>query len=241
MTYYIETTSLTKKFGDLVAVAELNLTVGAGEIYGLLGPNGAGKTTTVKMLCGIITPTSGSANVLGHKIDRSITPLIGYMPQETALYVDLTIRENLTFFGKIFGLHKDKIEERKRALLEFIHLEKFADTLVVNLSGGMKHRVSLACALLHEPKLLFLDEPTVGIDPELRVSFWDYFSELKESGISILITTHYMDEAGRCDRIGFMRGGRLIAEGRPSELLQSSNTESLEDAFLEFAKGISAT
>ncbi|MGB8311508.1 MAG: ABC transporter ATP-binding protein [Halobacteriota archaeon] len=241
MTYYIETTFLTKKFGDLTAVDKLNLKIRAGEIYGLLGPNGAGKTTTVKMLCGLIRPTSGGANVLEHKIDKSITPFIGYMPQETALYLDLTVRENLTFFGKIFGLRKDKIQERERELLKFIHLEKFADTLVNNLSGGMKHRVSLACALLHEPKLLFLDEPTVGIDPELRVSFWNYFIELKESGISMLITTHYMDEAGRCDRIGFMRGGRLIAEGVPSELLQSTNTESLEDAFLEFAKGISAT
>lgn len=241
MTHYIEATFLTKKFGGLTAVDKLNLTVGAGEIYGLLGPNGAGKTTLVKMLCGITAPTSGGANVLGHKIDKSVTPLIGYMPQEMALYLNLTVRENLTFFGKIFGLRKDKIQEREGVLLKFIHLEKFADALVANISGGMKNRVSLACALLHEPKLLFLDEPTVGIDPELRVSFWDYFSTLKESGITILITTHYMDEAGRCDRIGFMRGGHLIAEGRPSELLQFSNTESLEDAFLEFAKGISAT
>jgi ABC-2 type transport system ATP-binding protein len=241
MTHSVEATSLTKKFGDLTAVDKLDLTIGAGEIYGLLGPNGAGKTTVVKILCGLMTATSGEARVLGHKIDRSITPLIGYMPQETALYLDLTIRENLAFFGKIFGLSKDKIEEREKALLKFIHLEKFADTLVDHLSGGMKHRVSLACALLHEPQLLFLDEPTVGIDPELRVSFWDYFSELKESNISMLITTHYMDEAGRCDRIGFMREGHLMAEGKPSELLKLTNTTSLEDAFLEFARRSNAT
>jgi ABC-2 type transport system ATP-binding protein len=241
MIYYVETTSLTKKFGDLTAVDKLDLTIGAGEIYGLLGPNGAGKTTVVKILCGLLTATSGEARVLGHKIDRSITPLIGYMPQETALYLDLTVRENLAFFGKIFGLSKGKVKEREKALLKFINLEKFADTLVVNLSGGMKHRVSLACALLHEPELLFLDEPTVGIDPELRVSFWDYFSELKEGNISMLITTHYMDEAGRCDRIGFMREGHLIAEGKPSDLLELTNTESLEDAFLEFARRSNAT
>jgi ABC-2 type transport system ATP-binding protein len=241
MTYYVETTSLTKKFGDLTAVDKLDLTIGAGEIYGLLGPNGAGKTTLVKILCGLMTATSGEARVLGHKIDGSIKPLIGYMPQETALYLDLTARENLTFFGKIFGLSKDKIAEREEALLKFINLEKFADTLVDNLSGGMKHRVSLACALLHEPELLFLDEPTVGIDPELRVSFWDYFSKLKEDNISMLITTHYMDEAGRCDRIGFMREGHLIAEGKPSELLELTDTTSLEDAFLEFARRSNAT
>ncbi len=241
MTYYVEASSLTKKFGDLTAVDKFNLTIDAGEIYGLLGPNGAGKTTVVKMFCGLMAATSGEARVFGHKIDRSITPLIGYMPQETALYLDLTIRENLAFFGKVFGLSKDKIEEREQSLLKFIHLEKFADTLVDRLSGGMKHRVSLACALLHEPKLLFLDEPTVGIDPELRVSFWDSFHELKESNISMLITTHYMDEAGRCDRIGFMREGHLMAEGKPRELLELTNTTSLEDAFLEFARRSNAT
>ncbi len=234
----VETKNLTKKYGDFTAVNNLNLRVNRGEIYGLLGPNGAGKTTTIKMLCGLLMPTSGDAYVLERKIpDKMCTaPFIGYMPQEIALYVGLTVHQNIEFYGKIFGLNKTKIEEREEELLKFIDLEEWRDELVGNLSGGMKHRVSLACTLIHDPKLLFLDEPTVGVDPELRVSFWNYFNELKDSGITILITTHYMDEARRCDRIGFMREGCLIGEGAPEELLDITKTDSLEDAFLEFSK-----
>lgn len=203
----------------------------------MLGPNGAGKTTTIKMLCGLLMPTSGDAYVLERKIpDKMCTaPFIGYMPQEIALYVGLTVNQNIEFYGKIFGLNKTKIEEKEEELLRFIDLEEWGDELVGNLSGGMKHRVSLACTLIHDPKLLFLDEPTVGVDPELRVSFWKYFNELKDRGITILITTHYMDEARRCDRIGFMREGCLIGEGTPEELLNITKTDSLEDAFLEFS------
>jgi ABC-2 type transport system ATP-binding protein len=237
MTQSIRTISLTKKFGKLTAVNNLNLRVGSGEIYGLLGPNGAGKTTVIKMLCGLLSPTSGEAYVLGERVpNKNILPLIGYMPQEIALYSGLTVHQNMAFFGGIYGVKKDRLKERKRALLKFINLEKFADELVVNLSGGMQQRVSLACTLLNGPKLLFLDEPTVGVDPKLRASFWDYFFRLKESGVSIVITTHYMDEARRCDRIGFMREGILIAEGPPQELLHVTTTDSLEDAFLEFTK-----
>lgn len=237
MTQSIQTSSLTKKFGKLTAVNNLNLRVGAGEIYGLLGPNGAGKTTVIKMLCGLLPPTSGEAYVLGERIpNRSIATFIGYMPQEIALYFGLTVRQNMEFFAGIYGVKKDKFKEREKTLLKFINLEDFADELVINLSGGMQQRVSLACTLLNGPKLLFLDEPTVGVDPKLRVSFWDYFYELKESGVTVIITTHYMDEARRCDRIGFMRGGILIAEGSPQELLRATTTDSLEDAFLAFTK-----
>lgn len=236
-TFPVETKNLTKRFGSFTAVDDLDLSVRKGEIYGLLGPNGAGKTTTIKMLCGILKPTSGDAYVLGRKVPDKITAVsIGYMPQETALYPGLTVHQNMQFLGELFGLEKSKIGEREKKLLKFIDLEKWRDELVGNLSGGMKHRVSLACVLIHEPKLLFLDEPTVGIDPDLRVSFWKYFNELKLQDRTIMITTHYMDEARRCDRVGFMQKGHLIAEGEPKELLTVTNTDSLEDAFLKFSR-----
>lgn len=237
MEYFIQIASLNKKYGKFNAVNNLNLKIRAGEIYGLLGPNGAGKTTAIKMICGLSRPTAGEIHVLGKRIpDDSLAQLIGYMPQETALYLGLTVHQNIAFFGEIYGYQQREIETREQELLRFIDLEKFADELVINLSGGMKHRVSLACALFHKPKLVLLDEPTVGVDPELRISFWDYFGELKKNGRTILITTHYMDEARRCDRIGFMRNGTLIAEGAPAELLSYTDTDTLEDAFLIFAK-----
>lgn len=231
-----ELKELTKKYGNFAAVDKLNLRVERGIIYGLLGPNGSGKTTTIKALCGLLRPSEGEVYVLGKKVpDRSIAPLIGYMPQETALYLGLTVHQNMGLYGEVFGLDARRISEREKELLTFINLEKWRDKLVANLSGGMKHRVSLACALIHQPDLLFLDEPTVGIDPELRVSFWDYFTRLKEKGITILITTHYLDEAHHCDKIGLLREGKLIAEGTPRELLQITGTSSLEDAFLKFS------
>ena len=233
----IQTSSLTKKFGNFTAIDDLTLNIRKGEIYGLLGPNGAGKTTTIRLLCGLIKYKEGEAFVLDKKIpDNHISQYIGYMPQETALYEGLSVRQNMEFYGEIFDLKKGKIKERIAELLKFIDLEKWREELVGNLSGGMKHRVSLACTLIHEPQVLFLDEPTVGVDPELRVSFWDYFNSLKENGITILITTHYMDEARHCDRIGFMKSGRLIAEGEPDVIMETSSTNSLEDAFLKFSR-----
>lgn len=230
----IETENLTKKFGTLIAVNSLNLGVQEGEIFGLIGPNGSGKTTTIKMLCGLLLPTSGTASVLGRTVpDKRITRSIGYMPQEMALYVGLTVHQNIELYGKIFGFKKDEIDEREKMLLKFINLEKWRDILVENLSGGMRHRVSLVCALIHHPHVLFLDEPTVGVDPELRASFWNYFNDLKERNTTILLTTHYMDEASHCDRVGFMKRGGLIAEGTPQELLDATGTDSLEDAFLK--------
>lgn len=235
--YMVETRDLVKKYGKFTAVDRLDLRVKRGEIYGLLGPNGAGKTTTIKMLCGLLKITSGEAHVVGKQVpDRRIAPDVGYMPQETALYPGLTVHQNIKFFGEIFGLGKREIKDREQSLLEFINLVEWRDELVGNLSGGMKHRVSLACALVHMPPLLLLDEPTVGVDPELRVSFWDYFNEIKGHDRTIVITTHYMDEAGRCDRIGFMRNGSLIAEGTVGELLGLAKTDGLEDAFMRFSK-----
>ena len=237
MEYCVRAAALTKNFGDLCAVNDLNFDIRLGEVYGLLGPNGAGKTTVIKILCGVLAPTSGEVYVLAKKMpNRGIARLIGYMPQETALYAGLTVHQNVKFFGEIYKLTASAIKRREATLLRLIDLEQFADQLVANLSGGMKHRVSLACALLQEPQLLFLDEPTVGVDPELRVTFWDHFNSLKENGTTVLISTHYMDEARRCDRIGFMKEGRIIAEGVPDELLQRTATDSLEDAFLEFSR-----
>lgn len=237
MDYVIETDSLSKKYGDIVVLDNLNLKVKKGEVYGLLGPNGAGKTTTIKILCGLTNPSTGQAKVLQKIVpSKDLAPSIGYMPQETALYMGLTISQNLEFFGSIFGLKNQQIQKRINEILQFIQLEKWRDALVGNLSGGMKHRVSLGCTLMHQPDILFLDEPTVGVDPELRNSFWDYFNLLKKRGVTILITTHYMDEARHCDRIGFVRRGRLIAEGEPLHLLEITSTDSLEDAFLKFSK-----
>jgi len=233
----VQATSLVKRFANFVAVDHISFDVKKGEIYGLLGPNGSGKTTTIKILCGLLRPSSGEAHVLGRKVpDTRTASSIGYMPQELAMYRGLTVHENLVFYGEVFGLSKQQIEAREQALLRLIDLQDFKDTLVDHLSGGMQHRTSLACALLHEPQLLFLDEPTIGVDPDLRASFWRYFEQLRDQGITILITTHYMDEARHCDRIGFMREGRLIAEGSPQELLELTHTDSLEDAFLSYAQ-----
>lgn len=235
--YAVETRQLVKRFGRFTAVDRLDLRIPRGMVYGLLGPNGSGKTTTIRMMCGLARPTSGEVEVLGRPMpDRAVTSSIGYMPQETAIYQGITVHQNLAFFGRIQGLTRADIAQREDELLAFINLEKWRGELVANLSGGMKHRVSLACAMLHRPSLLVLDEPTVGVDPELRATFWEYFGTLRDAGTTILITTHYMDEANHCDRIGFLRQGRLIAEGTPQEIRERTSTASLEDAFLAFVR-----
>lgn len=235
--YSVETSELTKKYGNFLAVNNMNLKVQKGEIYGLLGPNGAGKTTLIKMLCSVLIPSSGKARVMGVKVpDGDIASQIGYMPQETGIYPGLTVEQNLNFYGRIFNLEKTEMEKKENELLQFVDLLRWKNEMAENLSGGMKHRLSLACTLMHQPQLLFLDEPTVGVDPELRVSFWNYFNQLREKGVTILMTTHYMDEARHCDRIGFMQRGNLIAENTPTKLLRESGKDSLEDAFLMFSQ-----
>lgn len=235
--FAIETKNLTKKFGTFTALDSLNLKIENGAIHGLLGPNGAGKTTAIKILCGLLKPSGGEAYIFGKKVpDRSILPQIGYMPQEIALYTELSVHHNLSLYGELYGMSRNRIAEREQELLQFIALEKWKDEPVSNLSGGMKHRVSLACSMIHEPKLLFLDEPTVGVDPELRASFWEYFNKLKATGITIVLTTHYMDEAQHCDKIGLLRLGKLIAEGAPAEITHMTNTTNLEDAFLALSR-----
>ncbi len=232
----VKTDNLTKCYGNFKAVDGLDLHVKKGEIYGLLGPNGAGKTTVIKILGGLLKKTSGTAEVLEMEVpNKQVSANIGYMPQETAMYLGLTVHQNIEFFGQLFGLDKEQIARREAELLKFVDLVDWKDELVQKLSGGMKHRVSLACALIHEPEVLFLDEPTVGVDPKLRVNFWNFFTKFKENGKTIIITTHYMDEARHCDRVGFMRQGKLIAEGAPVDLMKEAGTDSLEDAFLKFS------
>jgi ABC-2 type transport system ATP-binding protein len=233
----IETTNLVKRFGQFTAVDGVDLKVREGEVYGLLGPNGSGKTTIIKMLCGLIAQTGGEMSVLGKRVpDKWTMASIGYMPQETAIYMDNTVGENLRLFADVCGVPRDKLAEREAELLKFVDLTDWKGALVSTLSGGMRHRASLACALVHEPRVLFLDEPTVGVDPELRAEFWNYFNGLAAKGVTVVITTHYMDEAGHCTRAGLLRQGRLIAEGAPKDLRSMTGTESLEDAFLKLAR-----
>jgi ABC-2 type transport system ATP-binding protein len=234
----IHVNKLTKDFDELTAVSNLDMRISKGTLYGLVGPNGSGKTTTIKMLVGLLKPTSGEATILGEKIPiKKNISRISYMPQETAVYSDLTVHENLEMFAGLYSMDKSSFARRENELLSMTDLEERKDSLVSELSGGMRHRTSLACSLIHDPEIMFLDEPTVGVDPELRVGFWKYFSDLKARGKTIIITTHYMDEATKCDLVGMMRAGRLIAEGTPKELLNSTNTSDLESAFLAFAKG----
>jgi len=235
--YAVKTDKLRKEFDGLVAVDDLNLSVMRGILYGMIGPNGSGKTTTIKMLMGIQRPTKGTGSILGECIPvKDNIQKIGYMPQEMAVYYDLSIHENLELFAELYSVKKEDFQRREKDLLEMVDLVERKDDAVSKLSGGMKHRVSLACTLVHEPEVLFLDEPTVGVDPELRAGFWEYFGKLKERGKTIIMTTHYMDEAVKCDVVGMMRAGRLIAEGTPDELLARTATGNLEDAFLFYSR-----
>ena len=236
MSHIILTENLTKKYGSFVALDKLSLNIEKGEIFGLLGPNGAGKTTFIKLLLGLLQPTFGKSKIFDTETPNDIiSPRIGYMPQEIALYLDMTVNENIKLFGELYGMKKEEIAKREEELLNIIGLEKWRKKVVSTLSGGMRHRVSLACSLIHQPDLLVLDEPTVGVDPELRASFWKYFHSLKDSGKTILMTTHYMDEANNCTKIGLIRQGKLIAKGSPKEIQKKAAKSTLEDAFLALA------
>jgi len=235
--------NLTKKFGRHIVVNNLNLRVYKGEIYGLLGPNGAGKTTLIKILCGLLKPDNGKGWILGKEIPPSedIRCFISYMPQDIALYMDLTVQENLEYWGELYDMSFKTIRKMSTDLLKFVELEGFENKLVAELSGGMKRRLSLACCLIHQPQILFLDEPTVGVDPKLRISFWKYFTELTTQGKTIIITTHYMEEANHCNRVGLLHKGNLIAEGPPDGLKERTNTSTLEDAFLVISQNINSS
>jgi len=221
--FAIECRNLTKTFGNLTAVDSLNLRIRKGEIFGFIGPNGAGKTTAIRMICGVLSPSAGTALV--DEIDvvknpEEVKQKIGYMAQNFILYGDLTAHENLDFYGTIYGLTQSQRKQRIKELLELVKLQDFENYLANELSGGMRNRLSLANALLHDPEILILDEPTAGIDPPLRRTFWQFFRELNAKGTTILVTTHYLDEAEHCDRLGLISNGNLTAEGTPTEIVR---------------------
>ena len=227
---------LVKQFGKLRAVDNLSLSIDAGETYGLIGPNGSGKTTLIRMLVGLIRPASGTMHVLNERVPSAkVAPHIGYMTQLNALYLDLTAWENMQFFCNIYGVRGKLQRQRIEEMLERVELADRANEVVGKFSGGIRQRLSLACALVHHPLLAVLDEPTVGVDPELRRSFWGYFAQLNAEGITIIVSTHHLDEAARCTRLGLMRLGRLMAQDTPQELLRQSGQDNKEDAFLHFA------
>jgi ABC-2 type transport system ATP-binding protein len=221
----IEGRSLTKRFGDFVAVNEVSFEARRGEIIGFLGPNGAGKSTTIRILCGLLRPSAGRAEVAGFDVARypeRVRENIGYMSQKFSLYGDLSVMENLRFFGGVYGVKGARLAERLKFAIEMAGLEGRSDTLVADLSGGWKQRLALGCAVLHEPAILFLDEPTSGVDPESRRRFWDLIYALADEGVCVVITTHYMDEAEYCNRIALINAGRLAALGSPGELKRSA-------------------
>jgi ABC-2 type transport system ATP-binding protein len=228
---------VVKRFHDLTALDHVTLSVARGETFGLIGPNGSGKTTLIRLLLGLGRPTEGSIAVLGRKVpDRRVTPRIGYMTQSSALYNELSIRENLAFFGTLYGLRGNRLRARIAATLALVDLTARAASPIQTLSGGMRQRVSLGCALIHEPELIFLDEPTVGIDPELRMAFWDYFAQLNQRGVTLIVSTHNLDEAVRCHRLGLLRFGRLLAADTPAAIREQSGQDDFEQAFLYFAQ-----
>ncbi len=215
---------LVKRFGDFVAVNDVSIDVAQGEIFGFLGPNGAGKSTTIRILCGLLPPTSGKALVGGFDVatqSEEIKKTIGYMSQKFSLYDDLTVQENIEFFGGVYGVPDDKLSARRDYVLNMAGLEEKRDALTKTLSGGWKQRLALGCAILHEPPIVFLDEPTSGVDPIARRNFWSLIYDLSAAGHTVFVTTHYMDEAEYCHRIALMYGGRVIALGSPPELKTS--------------------
>ncbi len=228
---------LVKAFGSVRALDGASLGVRAGEIYGLLGPNGAGKTTLIRSLVGLVAGDRGTVEVLGRRLpDRAVLAEIGYMPQSPALYADLSVEENVGFFAAIHGLYGGAARPRITEVLQLVDLADRRRSVVTTLSGGMRQRLSLACALVHRPRLLLLDEPTVGVDPQLRAELWQRFSEMSEQGVTIVVSSHVMDEAERCRRLGLLRFGRLLAEGSADELRRLAGVARLEDAFLALSE-----
>jgi len=235
----VEVDKVSFGYNRLNVLDELSLGVPRGISFGLLGPNGAGKTTLIRLLVGLLRPRWGTIRTLGQKPSPKIAHLIGYMPQLHSLYSELSVIQNVEFFARIYRL-TDKTERNRRveAVIRLVDMWGQRHDSVMRLSGGMKQRVSLACAIVHNPPLLFLDEPTVGLDPELRVTFWEYFTALTRQGATLVISSHTMDDAAHCDRLAFMRDGRVIALGSPAELKQATGQAgaTLEDAFLHFVR-----
>ena len=230
-TYAVDAEGVVKQFGKQRALDGVTLRVRRGEVYGLLGPNGAGKTTLIRSLVGLVAPEAGTVSVLGQRMPQlGVLARVGYMTQQAALYPDLSAEENVHFFGAIYG-RVDGI----RDALELVDLWDRRKSVVATLSGGMRTRCSLACALVHKPDLLLLDEPTVGVDPQLRVQLWDRFRKMAAAGTTIVVSSHVMDEAERCDRLGLIRFGKLLAEGTVAEIKAKAGVERLEDAFLKLS------
>jgi ABC-2 type transport system ATP-binding protein len=231
--------NLTFKYGSLKVIDDMSLAIEPGTSYGLLGPNGAGKTTLIRLMVGLLKPASGSIQCLGKTPSRATARQTGYMPQLPALYSELSVSQNIGFFARIYGL-KNKKERAARVdeVVKLIDLWPKRNTPVLKLSGGMKQRVSLGCAIVHRPSLIFLDEPTVGLDPELRVHFWEYFEGLTRAGATLVISSHTFDDAAHCRKLAFLRLGKVVAEGTPAELRAATGEpdSSLEDAFLYFIR-----
>jgi len=237
MEYVIETNNLTKSFNGIIAVNKLNLKIKRGKIFGFLGPNGAGKSTTIRMLCGILQPTDGMAVVNGFDVIKEpekIKQTIGYVTQSFGLYEDLTVEENLRFYASLYYMPKEKIKYNINEILNIIELNNRRDTLIRNLSGGLKQRIALACAVVHDPEIIFLDEPTAGVDPVLRKSIWDILKKLSGKGVTLFVTTHYLEEAERCDEVGFIFNGKLVACDTVQNI--KSGGKSLEDIYISLIK-----
>jgi ABC-2 type transport system ATP-binding protein len=233
----VQLKAVSKRFGRQDVISDVSLTLPFGQIFGLLGPSGCGKTTLVNLIVGAHAPNSGSVEVLGGKQLSKTKQDRGFMPQDEALYLDLTAQENLRFFGGLYGMTRKQLDQEIPRVLAAVHLQDQGRKLVASYSGGMKRRLSLAVALLSSPRLLVLDEPTVGLDPKHRLELWEVFRKLANNGSCLLVTTHVMDEAASCDQIIMMQNGRIIAQGSPANLIQQTNTASLEAAFLAFDNG----
>ncbi|HEX3880483.1 MAG TPA: ABC transporter ATP-binding protein [Bryobacteraceae bacterium] len=239
----IQIRDLTRRFGDLTAVDHLNLEVERGEIFGLVGPDGAGKTTTLRMLCGLIEITSGSAQVAGHDVaseSRAVKDQIGYMAQRFGLYADLTVEENMAFYADLFDIVGAQRDDLTARLLRMTRMEPFRARRAGRLSGGMKQKLALMCTLLHRPQILFLDEPTNGVDPVSRRDFWTILYQLLKDGITIFMTTAYLDEAERCNRVGLMHRGRLIHSAPPDVIRRDTGAATLEAAFIQTIRALDA-
>lgn len=239
--YLIQIEDLHKTFGKIKAVDGITLNIPRGKIFGILGPNGAGKSTLIRMLCGVLRPTSGRGTVFGYDIEKDAETIklnIGYMSQKFSLYEDLTVYENLKFYTEIYDVKRKHVEERIDQIISMAGLAGRKNQITGTLSGGWKQRLALGCTLIHKPQLLILDEPTAGVDPVSRRVFWEIIYRLSRQGISVLVTTHYMDEAESCDEVAFVFQGKVIGQGTPKEIIKASGVENLEDVFIKYEEEV---
>ena len=235
----ISTKALTKRFGDFTAVDAIDLEVQQGEIFGFLGANGAGKTTAMRMLCGLSVPTSGTATIAGYDVYKEtekIKKSIGYMSQRFSLYEDLTVLENIRFFGGIYGLSRKDLRTKSERLIDYLGLQNETDKMVASLPLGWKQKLAFSVAIMHEPKIVFLDEPTGGVDPVTRRQFWDLIYQAADDGITVFVTTHYMDEAEYCDRLSIMVDGKIESLNSPTKMKQAIQADSMDEVFYQLAR-----